>query len=168
MARVGERSGAEIRRQPSNWRSIILGHSSGYQLRSTSIDADSVIEYAQFTIHGGQSYGRKSRYQPARNHVPHIQIQSLESPALRHIQHATSEPWRTYVTERLQRWVWVESYKLKEAERPLQFLVGIPDHSRITLPEEFTVPETWDYADDQIPLWYQEWEQIPESEGGWK
>jgi hypothetical protein len=129
---------------------------------------DSVIEYAQFTIHGGQSYGRKSRYQPARNHVPHIQIQSLESPALRHIQHATSEPWRTYVTERLQRWVWVESYKLKEAERPLQFLVGIPDHSRITLPEEFTVPETWDYADDQIPLWYQEWEQIPESEGGWK
>ena len=123
---------------------------------------DSVIEYAQFTIHGERSYGWNSPYRSAHEHVPHIQIQSLESPALRHRQHATSEPWRTYVTERLQRWVWVESYKLKEAERPLQFLVDIPDHSDISLPEEFTVPETWDYADDQIPLWYQEWEQIQE------
>jgi hypothetical protein len=63
------------------------------------------------------------------------------------------------VTERLQRWVWLELLKLKAGERPEQFENGIPDYSDISLPSDFQPPETWDYADDQIPAWYKEWEE---------
>ena len=37
--------------------------------------------------------------------------------------------------------------------------------SRYLLPSDFE-PGTWDYADDQIPAWYKEWEQTPAEETG--
>jgi hypothetical protein len=125
---------------------------------------DSVLEYAQFKVYAEESNVLRARPFGVENHVPQIHVQLLKSPALRH-GHTASGPWRTYVIERLQRWAWVEIYKLEQAERPLQFANGIPDHSNVSLPEEFSLPETWDFADDQMPLWYQEWERISKAEG---
>lgn len=119
---------------------------------------DSVIEYAQFKILAEHSPYFNMGLQ---NQILRIQVQQLKSPALRH-GYTASEPWCTYITQRLQRWAWVELYKLEPVERPQQFANGIPDHSHVSLPEEFGMPETWDYADDQMPLWYLEWEQVPE------
>ncbi|RYO99449.1 hypothetical protein DL766_001770 [Monosporascus sp. MC13-8B] len=103
--------------------------------------------------------------QPRRNQFPWIQCHGLSSPALRHEYTLASESWRNYVMERLRRWAWVELHKVEPGKRPEQFINGIPHHSDISLPEEFQVPKTWDYADDQIPEWYREWEQMKAESG---
>ena len=118
---------------------------------------DSAIEFAQFEIftelESPFAQVRSERRGPSR-----IRVQELKSPALRHGYTFASSSWRKFVIERLQRWVWLELLKLKAGERPEQFENGIPNHSDISLPSDFQ-SETWDYADDQIPAWYKEWEQ---------
>jgi hypothetical protein len=80
----------------------------------------------------------------------------MSSVAMRHDFTTGSAPWRLYLTERLQRWAWLELYKLKPENRPFQVANLVPVVSDL---QDFEVPESWDYADDQIPRWYREWEQ---------
>lgn len=134
---------------------VILLDTSSVQQASTP---DSVIEHAQFTMFEGQSIVRRSAHPNVRDPAPQIQVQLLKSPALRYV-YTASGIWLRYVTERLQRWAWVEIYKLEQTERPQQFANGIPDHFNVSLPDDFSMPESWDYADNQLPLWYQELEQ---------
>jgi hypothetical protein len=90
---------------------------------------------------------------------PQIRVQELTSPALRHGYTFASTSWQQFIVKRLQRWVQLELLKLKPGERPEQFQNNIPSHSDISLPLDFQPPEIWDYADDQIPAWYKEWEE---------
>lgn len=118
---------------------------------------DSAIEFAQFEIFT-EPESPFTQVRLERRGSPGIRVQELKSPALRHGYTFASSSWHKFVIERLQRWVWLELLKLKAGERPEQFENGIPNHSDIYLPSDFQ-SETWDYADDQIPAWYKEWEQ---------
>ncbi|KFH40870.1 hypothetical protein ACRE_084400 [Hapsidospora chrysogenum ATCC 11550] len=86
-----------------------------------------------------------------------IRARELASPAVRHVYTTASTEWHGYAEKRLQRWAWVELYKLEPAKRPSQSPNGIPLVPGISIPQAFEV--SWDYADDQIPEWYREWEQ---------
>jgi len=136
---------------------------------------DFVIEYSQLKVttepsnapgafqQGAFQQGAFNLFQqnqPLQNQFPQIRSHRLISPALRHEYTLAFGPWHNYVTERLQRWTWVELHKLEPGKRPEQFTDGIPHHSNLSLPEEFQMSKTWDYADDQIPEWYREWEQM--------
>jgi len=131
---------------------------------------DFVVEYAQFEVRpqysrqilGQQNAFRSNASQQARdphNHFPQIRTEELTLPALRHRYVFAHSSWISYAMERLQRWVWVELYKLDPEKRPEQFANGIPHFSHTSILGEFEVPKTWDYADDQIPVWYLEWER---------
>jgi hypothetical protein len=67
--------------------------------------------------------------------------------------------WYDHVTRRLNWWAWIELHKLDAEKRPEEFSDGIPYHTDLVFLENFQAPDTWDYADDQIPMWYREWEQ---------
>jgi hypothetical protein len=69
------------------------------------------------------------------------------------------------VTKRLLRWAWLEFYKLESQSRPFQPTTVLTLVSDFHASEDFEKPVTWDYADDQIPQWYREWEQQMEKEG---
>lgn len=114
---------------------------------------DSVTEYAHFEIIIECKTATPSLR--LRNQILHMEVHRVTSPALRYV-YTASDPWRSYVRERLQRWVRVELCKIKPANRPQQFANIIP--ARPKLPDDFELPQTWDYADDQMPIWFQEWE----------
>ncbi|KAF1972375.1 hypothetical protein BU23DRAFT_644310 [Bimuria novae-zelandiae CBS 107.79] len=128
----------------------------------SALTPDYVIEHAQFEVFAEQSNISLRFNRVPQSQDSHIRVHQLKSPALRY-GYTASEPWRAYVAKKLQRWAWIELYKLKPAERPEQFAHGIPDLPHLSLPEEFRMPESWDYADDRLPLWYLEWEQMPEN-----
>lgn len=136
---------------------VILLDTNNVQKASTP---DSTIEFAQFEIcTEPQAVSAFGQVRSARHGSPQIRVEKLTSPALRHGYTFASSSWNKFVIGRLQRWVWLELLKLKSGERPEQFENGIPNHSDISLPSDFQPPETWDYADDQIPAWYKEWEE---------
>lgn len=60
---------------------------------------------------------------------------------------------------KLTRWMWIEALKLDEHEREAGFPDGISSLPFFDLTDDFVPPETWDYADDQIPIWYEEWQE---------
>ena len=127
---------------------------------------NSVIEFAQFEIHTEpepQSQFAQVRWE--RHSLLQIRVQTLSSRALRHKYTFASNSWHKFVTERLQRWVWLEMLKMKAEERPEEFKDGMPFGLDISIPSDFQ-SETWDYADDQIPAWYKEWEQTSAEETG--
>lgn len=76
----------------------------------------------------------------------------LTSPSLRY-RYTTSfeglreNSWHKFVSDRLERWTEVELFKMSRDQRPQQN----------PTPSHFGQPDSWDYADDQIPLWYQAW-----------
>ena len=114
--------------------------------------SDFVVEYAQFEV---------SPYSNWPGHeLPRLRLQELLLAALRNKYTYAQESWYTFVTKRLQRWIQLELYKIDPERRPAEFRHGIPHHSDIVLPADFHVPDTWDYADDQLPLWYSEWEEV--------
>lgn len=126
---------------------------------------DFVIEYAQFDVVAKRpdppSHPSSSPFfvtTALQTQVPRIEGQLLKSPALQY-EYTALKPWQTYVTKRLQLWAWFELYKLEAQERPQQYANDIPEHSRVSIPDDFEMPESWDYADDQMPGWYREWEQ---------
>ncbi|KAH6985573.1 hypothetical protein EDB80DRAFT_756650 [Ilyonectria destructans] len=97
--------------------------------------------------------------------VIEIHAQEMVSPAMRHGYTTASSRWRSYVTEQLQRWTWLELYKVEPGNRPPQSTAAFPLVSDVSFPEEFELPQSWDYAVDQMPGWYREWEHIQAGKG---
>lgn len=103
---------------------------------------------------------------------PQISYDTFSSPALLYVFTAHDDSdFYSYVRERLERWTWMELQKLDREYLPTR-LQGTGRRTRIILhpsvielPADFKVPDTWDYADDQIPIWYREWAGIVEVEG---
>lgn len=120
---------------------------------------DSVIEFVQFQVYRNSTRRYPSEVSEWRG-ISQIRVQPLTSPALRRAYTFTGS-CRTFLEDQLRRWVWFEMRKLKEAERPVSFANPIPLNYNIPVPDDFQPPDTWLYADDQIPVWYQEWEQRP-------
>ncbi|KAJ6782002.1 hypothetical protein PWT90_01289 [Aphanocladium album] len=89
----------------------------------------------------------------ARNTVKReliIILEELKSHGLRHRYTASERSaWHDFALERLERWTEVELYKMDHDKRPANF-PGPP-------PSDFEVPATWDFADDQMPIWYRAW-----------
>ena len=116
---------------------------------------DFMVEYAQFEVYiGVNSFLPRERLELPG--CPQLRLQGLVSPALGHGYTISSRSWRDYAMERLKRWACIELYKLEPGQRPEQFTNGISHDSEISLPQDFQVPKTWDFADDQIPAWYLE------------
>lgn len=78
-----------------------------------------------------------------------VTLEELTSQSLRH-QYTTEldSDWQKFTYTRLQRWTEIETYKMDRERRP----AGFPDSP---LSSDFEVPATWDFADDQIPIWYE-------------
>ena len=120
---------------------------------------DFVIEHAQFQVISELSYQAPR----SENHLPQIRAKALLSPALRHgyTTYSSSNSWPSYLTPRLEQWFRVEIYKLDPDRRPVHLRDGVPRFPRqsdLVFPNGYTPPESWDYADDQIPVWYRQWE----------
>jgi hypothetical protein len=92
---------------------------------------------------------------------PQHELESFHSPALRHQYAIASSSWRQFLVDRLNHWVLCELSKLKLQDRPS---LGAVDFSaqrfNMSLIRVLELLDYWDYADDQIPRWYQEWEQM--------
>lgn len=132
------------------------------------VTPDYVIEHSEFdvvdrSLQTLQSSGRKKIIRPEPKELS-IEVKELCSPALLyryttgHGQSGT--PWRDFAEERLKRWTLIELYKMPQGGRPFDMTTRTPpDHFAVDLPPRFSLPESWDYADDQMSLWYQTYEQ---------
>ncbi|KAK2053471.1 hypothetical protein LY76DRAFT_597811 [Colletotrichum caudatum] len=117
-----------------------------------------VAEHAQFEISGsiitvGPNRGKKR----ADDYT--IKTRAFTSHALRH-RYAIDpfSDWKDYVEERLKRWILIELLKMDPEVRPQRVTPTSPlSIYSISLPDSFVPPGAWDYADDQMPEWYQEW-----------
>lgn len=67
--------------------------------------------------------------------------------------------WERFLCDRLDRWTYVEIAKMDREEQPQGFYDMAPGNYRVRIPDGYQLPETWDYADDQIIPWFQEWEK---------
>ncbi|RBA15939.1 hypothetical protein FPRO05_12160 [Fusarium proliferatum] len=67
--------------------------------------------------------------------------------------------WERFLCDRLDRWVYVEIAKMDREEQPQGFYHMALGNYRVHIPDGYQLPETWDYADDQIIPWFQEWEK---------
>ncbi|KAH7359469.1 hypothetical protein B0T11DRAFT_115474 [Plectosphaerella cucumerina] len=94
-----------------------------------------------------------------------IEINEVASPALRLRYTCGSETanrsWSLYIKSRLERWAIIEFLKMGPEGRPTQFRNAVtPLGSGIAVPDGFEVPTDWNYADDQIPIWYDLWKDL--------
>ncbi|KAF4415970.1 hypothetical protein FACUT_12965 [Fusarium acutatum] len=137
---------------------------------------DDVIELSQFEISGdglqfntgitgfgqnqglgqfGQNQSWQSLFQntgPIQNTAPEwsflrTKAKEFSSPALCHCYIITSSEWRDF------------------RDRPVQPPASVPLVSEVSIPQGFEFPQSWDYADDQIPIWYRQWEDINTGRG---
>lgn len=135
---------------------------------------DSVLEHAEFYVcdEKRRPLQSTSKSKSARRELGHffseelsIQVQELASLALRYTyttsQSWPSSNWRVFVEKRLERWIATELYKIPSSRRPLRSpAFGSPFGSPLSsLPSRVELPASWDYADDQMPLWYRQWEE---------
>ncbi|KAG5781305.1 hypothetical protein H9Q73_005035 [Fusarium xylarioides] len=67
--------------------------------------------------------------------------------------------WESFLCDRLDRWTYVEIAKMDREQQPQGFYHMTPGNYRVRIPAGHQVPETWDYADDQIISWFREWEE---------
>ncbi|KAI9150790.1 hypothetical protein HJFPF1_10567 [Paramyrothecium foliicola] len=124
---------------------------------------DSVIQYAQFVV------VKDDPTQPRRGAFRHppglpsprgsylsLGVLEMKSHGVRYVYATGSSSWSTYLGERLRRWAWLEAFKMGTEGTPWRSATNSPLVSEIT---DFATPETWDFADNQIPIWYKEWEQ---------
>ncbi|KAI1496142.1 hypothetical protein F5X99DRAFT_422356 [Biscogniauxia marginata] len=159
-----------LRRVGDSSTLVILLNTDSIQAPSTP---DFVIDYAQFDISGSnwQNFYHPNRFSQSqsqqllgntgtRNRFLKIQAEDMSLSAVRHSYTISSSFWKSYVTERLRRWAWLELYKLKSENRPLQSTDVYPLISDVFIPQAFKMPRSWDFADDQIPQWYHEWEAM--------
>ncbi|KAF4444539.1 hypothetical protein F53441_11102 [Fusarium austroafricanum] len=125
---------------------------------------DHVIELSQFEI---PESSRNNQFGPlaSQSSAPmstflQIRAKNLSSPVLRYAYTTADTGWRGFVVERLQRWAWLELYKVKREDRPLQDQWSRPLVSDVSITPDSELPQSWDYADDQMMAWYQLWERL--------
>lgn len=112
---------------------------------------DSVIEYCQFEVSSmKESHGR------------HLTIHTtvLSSDALRFSYIYASKAWHSFVWPRLLRWHWLQYLR---ADLPLKSSLEEANDalvSRVPNCSMARLSDMWDYADDQLPKWFYEWELI--------
>lgn len=90
---------------------------------------------------------------------------TVESAALRYkyTTGAGGDAWRSwekFLRDRLDRWIYVEIAKLSREDRPRGFYFLAPGNYRFSFPSGYILPDAWDYADDQMIPWFQEWEKV--------
>ena len=134
---------------------------------------DTVVQYAQFDVSkdaqpppqrhprgGGFTQGR-GFMQPPTPTSPigsflRLRADQMSSQATRYAYTTGSSDWSGYLTGRLNRWAWLELFKVGRESTHWRQSNAIPLVSEIP---NFVRPDSWDYADDQIPNWYMEWEK---------
>ncbi|EFZ03039.1 hypothetical protein MAA_00113 [Metarhizium robertsii ARSEF 23] len=111
-------------------------------LAHNGLKPDHVLELSEFSV---DSPARPGGF-GTRHRELSVTVKELQSPSLRY-RYTTGQgsQWRTFVSERLKRWTEIEACKMDPDSRPPHWLPPPPD---------FEVPPTWDFADDQMPLWY--------------
>lgn len=88
----------------------------------------------------------------------------VESPALRYAYAngaggRASKAWEKFLRDRLDRWIYVEIAKMGQEQRPPGFYFMANAKYHVSIPSGYELPEGWDYADDQIIPWFQEWDR---------
>ncbi|RNJ52674.1 hypothetical protein D7B24_003095 [Verticillium nonalfalfae] len=131
------------------------------------------IEYSQFDVIEVQlprlGFGRAAS-NGGMNPIPfprssiRMEVNEVASPALRFRytcgDKTHHKSWFQFIEERLRRWALVELFKMSPEGRPNNFAnAGPPQNFRISLPSGFEAPKDWDYADDQMPPWFDFWEK---------
>jgi hypothetical protein len=131
---------------------------------------DYVLELVKFDVCddpprpvSSRGFGNQTSIVRPRDRKLYIQVEELTSPALRYRYTTGSgistDSWRVYVVQRLERWTLIEYLKMDDAGRLGELTHRPYGYPTVSLPSEFQVPATWDYADDQMPLWHQDWVQ---------
>ncbi|KAM3533694.1 hypothetical protein MY4038_003009 [Beauveria bassiana] len=128
---------------------------------SADTTPDFVIEHAAFDVLVGEPTVAKSK----RRSAPQIKcsemsiyVRKLESLALRHhftVGQNNSGSWSNFANERLERWTKIELLKIPRRTRGFD-VHGFSIPTRST----FWRPKSWDYADDQLPTWYKNFQEV--------
>ncbi|KAK1657767.1 hypothetical protein BDP55DRAFT_698806 [Colletotrichum godetiae] len=119
------------------------------------------ITHVSLSAHFGNNT-RRRRNLNASYHVLTLTAKKISSYSLRRpLTDGQFSGWEDFVRERLSRWTRAELFKMEPGARPAAF---DPAASSIVFDENdlqtFTQPLSWDYADDQLPRWYAEWERM--------
>ncbi|KAH0421637.1 hypothetical protein CcaCcLH18_13316 [Colletotrichum camelliae] len=126
-----------------------------------------IIEHSQYTItHKPRSpqfrSNMRGNFDTARVycHVLSLNARTVASYSLRRPLMTGIWPWESFVKEHLGRWTRLELFKMEPESRPNDFDSAA---SSTTFDENnlqtFSQPLSWDYADDMLPHWYEEWER---------
>lgn len=145
-------------------------------LEGTGQTPDYVIEHAEFVVLDQRSLHWQNTphwqrmppfQQPPQQRTARfgggglsVKVQELASPALRYqytVGHGANPNWHDFVKERLKRWSVVELLKIPSSRRP-QSLETFESSLHTSLSRD-QLPATWDYADDQMPVMYKQWEE---------
>lgn len=149
IRRVGDSSSATIPITPK----LTLPHAT----------PDYVTQHAKFEVINRTVQPRSGR----RGRKIHgtrelrLQVEVLSSLAL-HYRYTTRQSdaansWSYFVGKRLNRWIKIELYKTPHNKRPFEITPYTEDaYLNLDPSPNILLPETWDYADDQMPAWYEE------------
>lgn len=124
-------------------------------LACTGVAPDYVLELSEFEVNDHSpahnllaSHRTPRSLSERQTRAYSITAKELKSQSLRHrYTIAEGSVWSSFVLKRLERWTEVELYKMDHDDRPATFPQVRPS-------SEFEVPATWDFADDQMPVWY--------------
>ncbi|CEJ82955.1 hypothetical protein VHEMI02992 [[Torrubiella] hemipterigena] len=134
-----------IRRVGDNKSLILRLNIDGIQVPDIP---DSAIEYCQFEV---SCVLRKN----IRQRFLNIHGTILSSPSLFYEYTHACGAWHAFLNTRLTRWSWLQYFKVDPELRFRDQLVGGILTSNIP---SVMMSEDWDYADDQIPIWFKDWE----------
>ncbi|KAF4343747.1 hypothetical protein FBEOM_2334 [Fusarium beomiforme] len=121
-------------------------------------DHDYVLEGAVYSlVHQMNSRGRplSASIQPMKKSIGLKYVHTNGASGLHY------KDWEEFFEDRLNRWVYVEIAKTHRLHnRPPSFVFLEPGNFRVNIPPNYEPPrDDWDYADDQVILWFREWER---------
>ncbi|KAF4470444.1 hypothetical protein FALBO_2654 [Fusarium albosuccineum] len=117
---------------------------------------DYILESAIFSVI------REANNTSGRGRTLLMSIEPVRSIALRYIHTNGAsgtycKRWEKFLHERLDRWIYIEIVRLNPEQRPRGFYWTSGQY-HVSIPKTYTLPDTWDYVDDQIIAWFREWE----------